>query len=324
MTQSCPQVIVTRRLPAAVEARMEALFDVRLNRDDEAFDREALLQAVGACDVLVPTLTDRIDAALTEAAGDRLKLIASFGAGTDHIDLAAAKARGIAVTNTPGALTEDTADLIMALILGVPRGFGEGERILRAGKWTGWAPTNLLGRSLGGKALAIVGMGRIGKAVARRARACGMEIHYHNRSPVPEAEEQTLGARYWSDLDAMLAQADIVSLCCPYTPETHHLIDRRRFALLKRQAVLINAARAGVVEQEAMIEALETGRLAGVGLDVYPDEPEVDPRLVALPNAMLLPHLGSASIETRTAMGERIVANILAWQAGEELPDRVV
>ena len=324
MTVQRPRVIVTRRLPAPVEQRLDALFDARLNADDVPLRADALREAVRSCDVLVPTLTDRIDGALIAAADERLKLIASFGAGTDHIDLGAARARGIAVTNTPGALTEDTADLIMALILCVPRGFGEGERILRSGKWTGWAPTNLLGRSLGGKALAIVGMGRIGKAVARRARACGMEIHYHNRTRLPEAEERPLGARFRSDLDAMLADADILSLCCPYTPQTHQLIDRRRLALLKPDSVLINAARAGVVEQEAMIEALEAGRLAGVGLDVYPHEPEVDPRLVALPNAMLLPHLGSASIETRTAMGERIIANILAWQSGEDLPDRVV
>ena len=324
MASPRPFVVVTRALPAPVEERLRDLFDATLNAEDRPLDRAALAAAMASCDVLVPTLTDRIDAPLIAAAGPRLGLIASFGAGTDHIDLAAAAARGIAVTNTPGALTEDTADLILALILSVPRGFGEGERLLRAGRWTGWAPTNLLGRSLSGKALGIVGLGRIGKALARRAAACGIRIHYHQRTRLPEAEESALGARYWSDLDPMLAEADILSLCCPYSRETHHLIDARRIAAMKPGAFLINAARGNVVDQEAMIAALESGALAGAGLDVYPEEPAVDPRLVAMPQAMLLPHLGSATIETRTAMGEQVIANILAWTAGESPPDRVV
>ena len=320
MTIDRIRVIVTRALPAAVERRMLSLFDASLNSGD----RPLAAADFAGCDVLVPTLTDRIDAAAIEAAGERLRLIASFGAGTDHIDLAAAAGRGIAVTNTPGALTDDTADLILALILSVPRGFGEGERLLRAGRWTGWAPTNLLGRSLTGKALAIVGLGRIGKAVARRAAACGMRIHYHQRRRLPAGEERELAAVYWPDLDSMLGEADIVSLCCPHSPETHHLLDARRLGLMKPGSFLINAARGLVVEQEAMIAALASGALAGAGLDVYPEEPWVDPRLIAMPNVMLLPHLGSATIETRTAMGERVIANILAWAAGGELPDRVV
>ena len=316
------KLIVTRRLPQAVEARMAELFDAELSSDDSPLPPEALAEAAGRCDVLVPTLTDRLDANLLERAGDRLGLIASFGAGTDHIDLAAARARGILVTNTPGVLTEDTADLIMALILCVPRGFGEAERVLRAGGWTGWGPTDMLGRSLSGKVLGIVGMGRIGRAVAARAQACGMKIHYHNRSRLPEADEA--GACYRPELDGLLAEADVLSLCCPYSPETHHLIDARRLGLMKRDAFLINAARGNVVDEEALLAALEGGRIAGAGLDVYPKEPEVNPRLIGLPNVMLLPHLGSATIETRTAMGEKVIDNILAFAAGREPLDRVV
>ena len=316
------KLIVTRRLPHAVEARMAELFDAELSVDDAPMSREALADAAERCDVLVPTLTDRLDASMIEGAGHRLRLIASFGAGTDHIGLAAARARGILVTNTPGVLTEDTADLIMALILCVPRGFGEAERVLRSGGWTGWGPTDMLGRSLSGKTLGIVGMGRIGRAVATRARACGMRIHYHNRSRLPEREEA--GAVYRPELDAMLGESDVLSLCCPYSAETHHLIDARRLGLMKREAFLINAARGNVVDEEALLAALESGALAGAGLDVYPKEPEVNPRLVALRNVMLLPHLGSATIETRTAMGEKVIDNIIAFAAGQEPPDRVV
>jgi glyoxylate reductase len=268
--------------------------------------------------VLAPTVTDRIDGALIAGAGERLGLIANFGAGTDNIDLEAARARGIAITNTPGVLTEDTADLVMALILIGPRRLGEGERVLRAGRWPGWGPTDQLGTSLTGKALGIVGMGRIGAAVARRARAFGMEIHYHNRRPVPGVE-----ARYWPELDAMLAEMDVVSLNAPYGPDTRHLIDRRRLGLMPPQAWLINAARGGLVDEEALIKALAERRIAGAGLDVYPDEPRIDPRLLELPNLVLLPHLGSATLESRTAMGEKVLANIMAFAQGRELPDRV-
>ncbi len=313
-----PKVIVTRRLPEPVETRMAALFDAELNPEDRPFTPQALEAAARRCDVLVPTVTDRLDADLIRGAGEGLRLIASFGVGTDHIDLSAARARGIAVTNTPDVLTEDTADLVMALILMAPRRLGEGERVLRSGRWRGWGPTDQLGRSLTGKALGIVGMGRIGRAVARRARACGMAIHYHNRRPVAGHQ-----ARYWPMLDEMLAQMDVVSVNAPYGPDTHHLLDRRRLGLMRRDGWLINAARGAIVDQQALIEALEAGAIAGAGLDVYPREPEVDPRLLALPNVVLLPHLGSATLETRTAMGDKVIANIVAFMEGRELPDPV-
>jgi glyoxylate reductase len=316
------RVIATRRLPEAVEARMAALFDAGLRRDDAPLGRDALAETLQGCDVLVPTVTDRIDAALIAAAGKRLRLIANFGAGTDHIDLAAAAGRDILVSNTPDVLTEDTADLILALILSAARGLGAGERLLRAGGWTGWAPTNLMGRSLTGKSLGIVGMGRIGQAVARRAAACGMRIHYHNRRRLCEVEEA--GARYWPELDAMLPEMDVVSLSCPLSAGTRHLVDARRLASMKPGAFLINAARGGIVDEQALIDALSRGVIAGAGLDVYAGEPVIDPRLLALPNVTLLPHLGSATIESRNAMGDKVIANILAMAAGEDLPDRVV
>ncbi len=312
------KVVVTRRLPAGVEADLARRFDVELNSADVPFGRDRLADAIRRCDVLAPTVGDRIDSGLIAGAGERLRLIANFGAGTDHIDLAAARARGIAVTNTPDVLTEDTADLVMALILMAPRRLGEGERILRSGRWGGWGPTDQLGSSLTGKALGIVGMGRIGRAVARRARAFGMSVHYHNRRPVPDEE-----ARYWPDLDAMLGEMDVVSLNAPYGPETHHLIDRRRLGLMRSDSWLINAARGGLVDEEALIEALAAGRIAGAGLDVYPNEPEVNPRLLELRNLVLLPHLGSATVESRTAMGEKVLANIAAFAEGRQLPDRV-
>lgn len=313
------KVIVTRRLPDTVEAKLAERFDAELNPSDSPFDRERLSDSMRRCDVLAPSVRDRIDAALIAGAGERLRLIANFGAGTDHIDLAAARARGVAVTNTPGVLTEDTADLVMALILMSLRRLGEGERNLRAGRWRGWGPTDQLGRGLAGKALGIVGMGRIGSAVARRARAFGTAIHYHNRRPV-EADE----AQYWPNLDAMLGAVDVVSLNAPSSPETRHLLDRRRLGLMRRDSWLINAARGDLVDEDALIEALAGGRIAGAGLDVYPDEPRVDPRLLALPNVVLLPHLGSATLESRTAMGEKMLANIAALAEGRDLPDRVV
>jgi glyoxylate reductase len=312
------KVIVTRRLPDAVEAQLAARFDAELNPKDEVFDRARLAEAMRRCDVLAPSVGDSVDGPLIAAAGEHLRLIANFGAGTDNIDLEAARARGIAVTNTPGVLTEDTADLVIALILMALRGLGSGERNLRSGRWRGWGPTDQLGRSLGGRTLGIVGMGRIGSAVALRARAFGMAIHYHNRRPVPGAE-----ARFWPDLDDMLARMDVVSLNAPYGAETHHLIDWRRLALMKPDSWLINAARGGLIDQEALVEALAGRRIAGAGLDVYPDEPEVHPRLLDLPNVVLLPHLGSATLEGRTAMGEKVLANIVAFAEGRQLPDRV-
>jgi glyoxylate reductase len=318
------QVIATRRFPEPVEAQMAALFRATLNSENTPFSHHRLADALAHCDVLAATVTDTLDAELIAGAGPRLKLIANFGVGLDHIDLEAARAKGIAVTNTPGVLTEDTADLVMALILMAPRRLGEGERVLRAGKWAGWGPTGKLGRSLTGKALGIIGMGRIGTAVARRAKACGMRVHYHNRKRVAAEVEAELGAVYWPELDAMLPEMDVVSVMSPYSAETHHLIDARRLGLMKPDAYLINAARGGIVDEEALIAALEAGPLAGAGLDVYPKEPHVDPRLVGLENVVLLPHMGSATIEARTAMGEKVVANILAFAEGRPLPDRVV
>jgi len=319
-----PRVHVTRRLVPAVEARMAELFDVVTNTADRPLGRDGLIAAMRDADVLVPTVTDRIDAAMLEEAGDRLGLIASFGAGVDHIDLAAARARKILVTNTPGVFTDDTADLTMMLILSVPRRLGEGSRLVRDGGWTGWTPTQLLGRSIGGKRLGIVGMGRIGQAVAHRARAFGMEITYHNRRPLPAAIETMLGARHVPDLDAMLAEADIVSLHCPASAETHHLLDARRIALLKPGAFIINTARGDLIDEAALLGALRAGRLGGAGLDVYAQEPAVNPDLIALPNVITLPHLGSATIEGRTLAGEKVIANIRFWADGHRPPDQVL
>jgi len=322
MPSARPRLIVTRRLPESVEASMAAAFDTTINHGPP-FDRARLAEALRSCDALACTVTDRLDAELLAAAGTRVRLLANFGVGVDHIDLDAARAAGILVSNTPDVLTDETADLTLALILGTLRGLSAGERMLRGGGWEGWAPTRQMGRSVTGKTLAIVGMGRIGLAVAARARACGMRIHYHNRRPVPATAATALEARYWPDLDAMIAQADVVSLSCPYSIETHHLIDARRLALMRADAFLINAARGAIVDQEALIAALEQGTIAGAGLDVYPNEPHVDPRLIALDNVMLLPHLGSATVETRAAMAEKVLANLRAWAAGEDLPDRV-
>jgi glyoxylate reductase len=318
------KVLVMRRLPAAVEARIAELFDAALNPADAALRRAALAEATADVDALVPSVANPVDAAMIAGAGSRLRLIANFGVGVDNIDLEAARARGIAVTNTPGVLTEDTADIALALMLMAARRLGRAERALRMGGWRGWAPTDQLGTSLTGKRLAIVGMGRIGRALARRAQALGMRIDYHNRRPLGAADEAALGARYQPDLDAMLAEADVVSLHAPYTAETHRLIDRRRLALMRRESFLINTARGAIVEEAALIEALEAGVIAGAGLDVYADEPHVDPRLVALENVVLLPHLGTATVETRTAMGMKVVENLVALAEGRALPDRVV
>ena len=319
-----PKVIVTRRLPAPVEARMSDLFDVTLNPDDRPMDRAALAAAMAGCDVLVPTVTDDLDADLIGAAPDRLRMIANFGNGVDHIDLAAARGKGIIVTNTPGVLTEDTADMAMALILTTPRRFIEGDNIARSGEWPGWSPTFLLGRRIGGKQLGIVGMGRIGQAIARRARAFGLTIAYHNRHRLPVAAEEESGAIWYDDLDRLMAESDILSLNCPLNADSRHLIDARRIALMKPSAFLINTARAELCDEEALIEALEQGRIAGAGLDVYHDEPHIDPRLLALPNVVTLPHMGSATHEAREATGEKVIANIRTWVDGHRPRDQVL
>lgn len=303
---------------------MEELFDVELNSSDAPFSRGDLIRAMQSADVLVPTVTDTIDAEMIGQAGDQLKLIASFGSGTDHIDLAAARDAKIIVTNTPGVFTDDTADIAMAGIIGVPRRIREGVGLVRSGKWTGWAPSGMLGRKLGGKVLGIVGMGRIGQAVAHRARAFGMEIAYFNRKRLPEAVERMLAARFVADLDSLVGEANVLTLHCPMTDETRGMIDARRIALMKPGSAIINTARGELIDQEALIEALESGHLAGAGLDVYPDEPNVDRRLLKIPNVMTLPHIGSATAEGREASGEKVIANIRFWMDGHRPPDQVL
>lgn len=303
---------------------MSELYDVTLNKADTPMTRDELIAAMANCDVLVPTVTDRIDEAMIAGAGENLRLIANFGAGVEHIDLAAAASRGIKVTNTPGVFTDDTADIAMAAIIGVPRRIREGTGLVRRGEWTGWAPSGLLGRKLGGKVLVVVGMGRIGQAVAHRARAFGLEVAYYNRKPLPSAVESMLGARFVENIDTLVAEADILTLHCPLTEETRGLMDARRFALMKPGASIINTARGELIDQEALIAALQNGRLVGAGLDVYPDEPNVDQRLIDHPNVMTLPHIGSATAEGREASGEKVIANIRFWADGHRPPDQVL
>jgi glyoxylate reductase len=317
-------VIVTRKLPDAIETRMMELFDTRLNDDDHPMTREELVQAVKTADILVPTLTDRIDKGILAQAGENLRLIANFGTGVDHIDLAAARERGITVTNTPGVLTEDTADMTMALILAVIRRVSEGERLLREGQWTGWGPTFMLGHRLWGKRLGIIGMGRIGSAVARRAKGFGLSIHYHNRRQLPEAHENALEATYWESLDQMLARMDIISVNCPHTPATFHLLSARRLKLVKETAVIVNTSRGEVIDEQALTRMLRAKELAGAGLDVFEHEPAVNPKLLGLPNVVLLPHMGSATIEGRVDMGEKVIINIKTFVDGHKPPDRVI
>ena len=319
-----PRVVVTRQLMPAVEARMSELFAVTLNADDRPMSAAELAEAAARCDVLVPTVTDSITAEVIAAGGDSLRLIANFGAGTEHIDLAAAHERGIMVTNTPGVFTDDTADIAMAGIIGVPRRVREGVELIRSGEWSGWTPTALLGRKLGGKVLGIVGMGRIGQAVAHRARAFGLEIAYHNRKRLPEAVERMFQARWVEEIDTLMGEADILTLHCPAGPDTHHMIDARRIALMQAGSSIINTARGDLIDQEALIAALDSGHLAGAGLDVYPDEPHVDPRLIRHPNVMTLPHIGSATREGREDSGMKVIANIRMWADGHRPPDQVL
>jgi glyoxylate reductase len=324
MRSKRPFVIVTRKLPDTIETRMMELFTCRLNLDDTPLSKPELIAAVGQADVLVPTVTDRIDAEVLEAAGPALKLVASFGTGVDHVDLAAAQRCGIIVTNTPGVLTEDTADMTMALILAISRRLAEGERLIRSGGWTGWGPTSMLGHRIWGKRLGILGMGRIGMALARRAKGFGLAVHYHNRRPVPEDVESALEATYWESLDQMLAHMDIVSVNCPHTPATYHLLSARRLRLLPPQAILVNTARGEIVDEEELVRLLETNTIAGAGLDVFEHEPAIDPRLRTLDNVVLLPHMGSATIEGRLAMGEKVIINIKTFADGHRPPDRVL
>jgi glyoxylate reductase len=319
-----PKVTISRSLPDAVETRMAELFEAVPNADDRPMDRAALAASMADTDVFVPTVTDHVDAALIEGAGERLRLIANYGAGVGHIDLKAARARGITVTNTPGVLTEDTADMAMALILAAPRRLVEGDKLVRAGQWAGWSPTGMRGHRIGGKKLGILGLGRIGQAVAMRARAFGLQIHYHGRHRVPEVLEAQLGATWHEDLDAMLATVDILTIHTPHTATTTGLIDARRLDLLGPNGWLINTARGEIVDPQALVAALTEGRIAGAGLDVYVGEPAVDPRLIALDNVVLLPHLGSATFEGREAMGAKVILNIGVWARGDRPPDQVL
>ncbi len=318
------RVIVTRRLPDAIETRMMELFDCRLNIEDKPMSQAQLIEAAKEAEVLVPTVTDRIDAAVLSQAGPQLKLIASFGTGVDHIDLKTARQRGITVTNTPGVLTEDTADMTMALILAVPRRLAEGERLVRTGEWQGWAPTGMLGHRVNNKRLGIIGMGRIGSAVARRAKGFGMSIHYHNRRRVHPSVEEELEATYWESLDQMLSRMDIISVNCPHTPATFHLLSARRLKLLREEAYIVNTSRGEVVDENALTRALEAGEIAGAGLDVFEHEPAVNPKLLRLDNVVLLPHMGSATIEGRLAMGEKVIISIKTFVDGHTPPDRVL
>jgi glyoxylate reductase len=319
-----PLVIVTRKLPAVIETRMRELFDARLNHDDAPMSHEQLVEAVQNCEVLVPTVTDNIDAKLLEHTGPKLKLIANYGNGVDNIDVRAAVERGITVTNTPGVLTDDTADMTMALILAVPRRLVEGAKVMEAGQFKGWAPTWMLGHRLHGKRLGIVGMGRIGQAVARRAKAFGLQIHYHNRKPIPAEIENELEATYWESLDQMLARMDILSINCPHTPATYHLLSGRRLKLMKPTAYIVNTARGEIIDEDTLASMLKAGQLAGAGLDVYEHEPAVSPKLLKLPNVVLLPHTASATIEGRVEMGEKVIINVKTFADGHKPPDRVI
>jgi glyoxylate reductase len=317
-------VVVTRRLPEVVETRMKELFDVELRDPDVAMTREELADAMRRADVLVPTITDSIDAGLLGQAGEKLKLIANYGAGFDHIDVSTARQRGILVSNTPGVSTEDTADVVMALMLAVTRRIPEGLQIMQQGRWAGWSPMANLGGRLGGRRLGILGMGRIGQAVARRARAFGLQVHYYNRKrlrPEVEAEHE---ATWWESLDQMLARMDIVSVNCPHTPSTFHLLNARRLKLMKPSAVVVNTSRGEVIDQNALTRALRAGELAGAGLDVYEHGTDINPRLHELPNVVLLPHMGSATLEGRVEMGEKVIINIKTFADGHRPPDQVV
>jgi glyoxylate reductase len=324
MVRRKPVVVVTRKLPEVIETRMMELFDTRLNDSDTPMTKAALIEAVKVAEILVPTVTDRIDSSILAHANAELRLIANYGTGIDHIDVEAAYARGITVTNTPGVLTEDTADMSMALILAVSRRLVEGERLARSGEWSGWSPISMLGHRITGKRLGILGMGRIGSAVARRARGFGLAIHYHNRRRVPEALENELEATYWESLDQMLARMDIISVNCPHTPATFHLLSARRLALLRPPAIVVNTSRGEVIDEAALTRMLRNRQIAGAGLDVFEHEPAINPRLRELDNVVLLPHMGSATIEGRIDMGEKVVINIKTFIDGHRPPDRVL
>lgn len=324
MSGNRTKVVLTRRLPEPVETRLKELFDVTLRNHDTPMSRAELVDAIKTCDVLVPTITDKIDAGLLGQAGANLKLIANFGAGIDHIDVETARQRGILVSNTPDVVTEDTADMAMALLMAVVRKIPQGLQAMQSGEWTGWSPTAYLGGRLGGRRLGILGMGRIGQAVARRASAFGMQIHYHNRRRLRPEIEDTLGAAYWESLDQMVARMDILSINCPHTPSTFHLMNARRLRLLKPSAVIVNTSRGEVIDENALTRMLRASELAGAGLDVYEHGTDINPRLRELENVVLLPHMGSATLEGRVEMGEKVIINIKTFADGHRLPDMVV
>ncbi|PCH95009.1 MAG: D-glycerate dehydrogenase [Rhodobacteraceae bacterium] len=324
MSGSKLSVVVTRRLPHQVETRLTELFDATLNASDQPMGHDALVKAMQNTQVLVPTLNDNLDAATLAKAGPDLKLIANYGSGTDHIDINAAKARGILVTNSPGLLSEDSADMTLALILAVMRRFKEGSAAVQSGSWQGWSPSTFLGTSIGGKTLGIIGMGRVGMAVARRARAFNMNIAYHNRSPVHPEIERNLGATYYKTVDEMLPHVDTLTLHCPKTPETHLMINAQRLALMKPTAFIINTARGDVIDETALITALENNKIAGAGLDVFGKGSEINPRLSERENVMLLPHMASATQEARIDMGEKVILNIKTFELGHRPPDQVL
>lgn len=325
MSKDRLSVFVTRRLPEIVESRLAELFDVQLRTDDTPLTREALAAAMKTADVLVPTITDNIDASLIGQAGDQLKLIANYGAGVDNIDVATARQRGILVSNTPGVLTDDTADMALGLILAITRRIPEGLAAMQdEGGWSGWSPTAFLGGRIGGRRIGILGMGRIGRAVAQRASAFGMQVHYHNRRRLRPETEAELNATYWESLDQMVARMDVISINCPHTPSTFHLMNARRLKLMKPSAVIVNTSRGEVIDENALTRMLRDGQIAGAGLDVYENGTEVNPRLRELPNVVLLPHMGSATIESRIEMGEKVIINIKTFQDGHRPPDQVV
>ncbi|MFT7439456.1 2-hydroxyacid dehydrogenase [Sulfitobacter sp.] len=324
MSKQPLSVVVTRRLPEVVEKRLSELFKVTLREDDTPMTRAELGEAMKTADILVPTVTDEIDAALLAQAGDPLKLIANYGAGVDHIDVTTARQRGILVSNTPGVLTDDTADMTMALILAVTRRMSEGMAQMQSGDWKGWAPTALLGGRVSGRRLGILGMGRIGQAVARRAAAFGMQVHYHNRRRLRPEVEEALGATYWESLDQMVARMDVLSINCPHTPSTFHLMNARRLKLMKPDAVIVNTSRGEVIDENALTRMLRAGELQGAGLDVYEHGTDINPRLRELDNVVLLPHMGSATLEGRIEMGEKVIINIKTFEDGHRPPDQVV
>ncbi len=320
-----PSLVITRKLPKVVEDRMVELFmNVKLNVDDTPYSRESLQNVLETCDILVPTLTDKLDAELLSNPRNAVKLIANFGNGTDHIDIKSARDAGIVVTNTPNVLTSDTADIAMALIISIPRRLVEGTRRVAKDQFSEWKPTHMLGSRLLGKSLGIIGMGRIGIAVAQRAYSFGMKIHYHNRRRLEKNIEDVVEATFWGSLDEMLSEMDIISIHCPHNQDTHHLLSRRRMKILKPSAYVVNVSRAGIIDESELIRNLEAGKIAGAGLDVFEHYPSVNKKLQKLKNVILLPHMGSATLESRIEMGEKVIINIKTFVDGHRPPDRVI